>query len=281
MRATRKAGAGRAGGGHLACCVCEVCWAGEVMSLAAGFGVGFLGFGFGVAPSAAAPAAAVGVAASFPASFVNIWARRSVGQLHLVAPKPILGTVSVRSLETWADNISGWAKCFPPFTDGLAGLHRAPASLLRRHGPARRRPRQPVAQGPGCLFASLAPSTVGYLDFGRERQRDLGAHPPERPHHVHVLRVRGLAADPALYGAGRSVLPGTAEWVRARPVLPEPRRRPPAHRRRAEPRADLVRFRHPALQLRRRTRRAGRLGGGQGTCGPGDVPGDEESRQHR
>src|SRR6476660_9245861 len=69
MQATRKAGAGRAGGDHLACCVCEVCWAGEVISVAAGFGAGFLGFGFGVAPSAAAHAAAVGVAASFPASF--------------------------------------------------------------------------------------------------------------------------------------------------------------------------------------------------------------------
>src|SRR6187455_2484465 len=69
MQATRKAGAGRAGGDHLACCACEVCWAGEVMSVVAGFGAGFLGFGFGVAPSAAAPAAAVGVAASFPASF--------------------------------------------------------------------------------------------------------------------------------------------------------------------------------------------------------------------
>ena len=42
-----EAGARRAGRGHLAGRVCDVCWAGGVRSVAAGFGAGFLGFGFG------------------------------------------------------------------------------------------------------------------------------------------------------------------------------------------------------------------------------------------
>src|SRR3954470_16557883 len=88
MRATRNAGAGCAGGDHLACCVCEVCWAGGVISVAAGFGAGFLGFGFGVAPSALAPAAAVGVAASFPASL-----GAGLGLVFATVPSPAAAEV--------------------------------------------------------------------------------------------------------------------------------------------------------------------------------------------
>ncbi|KDN83286.1 hypothetical protein KCH_47680 [Kitasatospora cheerisanensis KCTC 2395] len=134
-----------------------------------------------------------------------------------------------------------------------ARVHRQAARVLRGHRPAvRRRPRQPLPQGPlrhPRRPRRTHPRLPGLRRFARRDHR-----PPagERPDHPDVVRLRGPADRAAGARPGRAGVPRRPPVRRAaRPLRPRRRRRRAARDRPGAGRADqrLLRVRRPVHGL--------------------------------
>ena len=113
-------------------------------------------------------------------------------------------------------------------------LHRAPAPLLRGQRAARRRPREPVAQGDGLVPRARA-------DDGRPTSTTVGSGNETAAHVLENGRItfmfcafEGSPLILRLYGRGRTVLPGERRMGGAGAAVPDPSRRPADHRGRAD-----------------------------------------------
>jgi hypothetical protein len=69
-------------------------------------------------------------------------------------------------------------------------------------------------KGTDGTFRVLGPTTVAYLDLVGERCRDGRPPPRERPHRLHVLRLRGTPKILRLHGRGRAVGPDDPKFAR-------------------------------------------------------------------